>query len=244
MATSRDSIMLRALAYAAMAAATTKPGRYGGRYIARMALPKVADMRLADPSQKAWGDAFMILDDDDPTAIEHLTDVDVIATARPNEVVPMGRARAWFPTFRRVAGPVIEQEASGYALCAGCGYAVNLAEGYRVDADGRHCQGALLIPFTPMEWREWYTANQSMRICLAARMVTRYHWHETVELYEVARQMLDRLDNLYDVDTIVGDQSVTYRESPYSGAGADMEMLKAALNLERVRTRCEPSTAS
>lgn len=51
----------------------------------------------------------------------------------------------------------------------------------------------------------------------------------TAALLEACRQVYERLDGLHDVDTIIGDGAVAYRERPYQGVGEDLATLRAAL---------------
>lgn len=59
----------------AMALASEKPGRYGGRYVARK------------------GDEFVVLDDDDPDKFRDDESIDILAQATPTKVHAIGRAR-------------------------------------------------------------------------------------------------------------------------------------------------------
>jgi hypothetical protein len=67
----------------AMDAAKTKPGRYGGRYVARKY------------DRKLGADVYLVLEDDDPAKYARKTSLDIFAQAVPDKVHPIGRARWW-----------------------------------------------------------------------------------------------------------------------------------------------------
>lgn len=65
--------------------ASVKPGRYGGRYVARIYRPLL-------------GDRFIVLDDDDPDVYREDIILDVICQATPKKVYGLGHARNWINT--------------------------------------------------------------------------------------------------------------------------------------------------
>lgn len=66
-----------------MQAATEKPGRYGGRYVARQ----------YDRAAKA--DRYLVLADDDPDLYRDDESLDVLAQCTPKTAYGIGRARHW-----------------------------------------------------------------------------------------------------------------------------------------------------
>lgn len=76
-----DAGDIKAICQAGMAAAATRPGRYGGRYVARLGMDHA--------------EALVLLGDDDPEKYDHITDIDIFAQCVPGKVHPVGRARHW-----------------------------------------------------------------------------------------------------------------------------------------------------
>lgn len=77
----------------AMRAAAAKPGRYGGRYVARR-YDRVAET-----------DVFMVCDDDDPDAYRADESIDILAHVIPTEVRPLGYARTYLQSDGTVCFP-------------------------------------------------------------------------------------------------------------------------------------------
>lgn len=79
----RDVDAIKAACEKAMKAAATKPGRYGGRYVAE---------RYNHKTKKR---DVIVLDDDDPELYRDDETLDIFAQATPAKVYGIGRARYW-----------------------------------------------------------------------------------------------------------------------------------------------------
>lgn len=82
-----DATQVKAICDAGRQAATEKPGRYGGRYVAR----------ISEKVNGQWRERYEVLPDDDPALCDSPAwrKWDVFAQCTPDTVHPIGPARRW-----------------------------------------------------------------------------------------------------------------------------------------------------
>ncbi len=78
-----DYSQLPIICQQAMKLASTQPGRYGGRYVARRY------------NKLTKSDEFLVLGDDDPELFKDDESLDILAQATPKCILPFGQARTW-----------------------------------------------------------------------------------------------------------------------------------------------------